>query len=415
MGIRLKLIFLSFLQFFVWGSWLTSIGVYLFNTLHFKGIEIGAIFGTLGIASLFMPGLLGILADKYLGAKKIYAVCHILGGISLLYASTVSAPSEMFIAMLINSCFYMPTISLNNSISYELLENSNLSIVKDFPKIRVWGTIGFIAAMWIIDAMGWAPGKNQLYLGSASALLLGLYSFTLPESKVLNTRKKTFMEKTGLDALILFKQKRIAVFLIFSMFISASLQITNLYGQSFLEDFKLNPIFKNTFAINHPGILLSISQISETLFILAIPFFLRRFGIRYVMFFSIMAWVFRFAFFGIGNPGSGFLFLLLSMMVYGMAFDFFNISGSLYMENSTDSSIRASAQGLFMIMTNGLGSIIGSLLSGWVVDSFTEGGLKKWPQIWFSFATYSLILALCFLVFFRHKPSSEEKLVNLQN
>lgn len=415
MEIRLKLIFLSFLQFFVWGSWLTSIGVYLFNTLHFKGIEIGAVFGTLGIASLFMPGLLGVLADKYSGAKKIYAVCHILGSISLLYASTVSTPSEMFIAMFINACFYMPTISLSNSISYELLEKNNLSIVKDFPKIRVWGTLGFIAAMWTVDTMGWAPQKMQLYLGSASALLLGLYSLTLPLNKIINSHKKTFIEKTGLDALVLFRQKYIAVFLIFSMFISASLQITNLYGQSFLEDFKLNPEFKNTFAIQHPGILLSISQISETLFILAIPFFLKRFGIKYVMLFSIMAWVFRFAFFGIGNPGSGFAFLLLSMMVYGMAFDFFNISGSLYIENSTDNAIRASAQGLFMIMTNGLGSIIGSLLSGWVVDYFTKNNLKNWPHIWFSFAGYSLILALCFLVFFRYRPSSETTAINLQN
>lgn len=409
MGIKLRLTLLSFLQFFVWGSWLTSIGVYLFNTLHFKGIEIGAIFGTLGIASLFMPGILGVLADKYLGSQKIYAACHLCGAAALLYASSVTSPSDMFIAMLLNSIFYMPTISLSNSISYELIENNNLNIVKDFPKIRVWGTIGFIAAMWTIDALGWASLNNQLYLGAASALVLGIYSLTLPKSRIIKTGKKTFMEKTGLDALVLFKRKQIAIFLIFSMFISAALQITNLYGQTFLEDFKLNPLYNGTFAITHPGILLSISQISETLFILAIPFFLHRFGIKYVMLFSILAWVLRFTFFGIGNPGSGFSFLLLSMVVYGMAFDFFNISGSLYMEKETENSIRASAQGLFMIMTNGFGSIIGSLLSGAIVDYFTVNNIKNWPWIWFSFAGYALVLALFFLLLFRYKHTPSVK------
>lgn len=409
-SIRFRLTILSFLQFFVWGSWLTSIAVYLTGPeLNFNGAQTGSIFSTLGIAALFMPGVLGVIADKYVSAEKLFAVCHILGAASLFAASQSVSPDSMYFSILINSLVYMPTIALSNSISYNLLEKAGLDVIKVFPPIRVWGTIGFIAAMWTSDLMGWASGPGQLQFGGISAMMLGLYALTLPKCGFQSDSTKNWKNALGLDALGLFKQKHLAVFFLFAMLIGAALQITNLWGQTFIRDFNTSVEYKNSFAVTHPGILLSISQISETAFILTIPFFLKRFGIRTVMLFSILAWVARFGLFAIGNPGNGMIFLFLSMLVYGMAFDFFNISGSLFVEKETPASIRSSAQGLFMIMTNGLGSILGGIFSGYIVDVFTKQGMRQWPEIWVAFGAYSAVLALLFLILF--KPQKENKVL----
>jgi NHS family xanthosine MFS transporter len=242
----------------------------------------------------------------------------------------------------------------------------------------------------------------QLYLSAGSALLLGLYSFTMPPRLPLkNSESKSLASSIGLDAFVLFKSRKMAVFFLFAMFLGAALQITNLFGGTFLDDFKT--MYPGTFGVEHPNLLLSISQISETLFILTIPFFLQKFGIKKVMMMSILAWVLRFALFGIGDPGQGLYLLVGSMIIYGMAFDFFNISGSLFVEKEADPKIRASAQGLFMLMTNGLGAFFGGILSGWVVDHFTENGVRDWQAIWFSFAGYALVLGIIFPFVFKYK------------
>lgn len=407
MSIKFRLTLLSFLQFFVWGTWLTSIAVYLGGTLHYSGSEIGKIFSALGIASLFMPGVLGVLADKYISAEKLFGICHLVGGVTLWWAAQIQEPGLMFLAILFHAMAYMPTISLSNSISYSLLQKNNLDVITDFPPIRVWGTIGFIAAMWLTDLMHWTATSGQLYFGSAAGIALGIYSFTLPNCEIQSTANKSIIHRLGLDSFKLFKNTKIAIFMIFSMLIGAALQITNLWGQSFLEHFHGIAAYQNSFTVTHPGILLSISQISETVFILTIPFFFKRIGIKTVMLLSMLAWVLRFTLFGIGNPGNGMVFLLLSMVVYGMAFDFFNISGSIFVEKETSPSMRASAQGLFMIMTNGIGSILGGYASGRIVDWNTTGQGSNWPQIWFIFAAYAAILAVLFFFLFKHKHKAE--------
>lgn len=408
MSVKHRLIIMSFMQFFVWGSWLTSLGVYLRGTLGFEGFEIASIFATMGIASLFMPALLGIIADRWVNAERIMAVCHIIGAVLLFNLTKATDYSSIYILMLLNTMFYMPTLALSNAVAYNALEKYKLDIVKDFPPIRVWGTIGFIVAMWIVDVLGWTASPNQLYLSSGAALFLGIYSLTLPTCKpVVNKERKSLISTFGLDAFVLFKQKKMAVFFIFSMLLGAALQITNTFGQPFLSDFGHDPLFKDSFAVKHPGILTSISQISEAVFILAIPFFLRKYGIKGVMLMSMAAWVFRFGFFGIGDPGSGFIFLVLSMIVYGMAFDFFNVSGSLFVEMETQPSIRSSAQGLFILMTNGVGTIIGTIGSGFVVDLFTVNGVSDWSSIWFTFAAYALVLGIVFFFVFEHKHDRE--------
>lgn len=409
MSIKHRLIVMNFLQFFVWGSWLISIGGYLGGTLHFTGPQIGAVFSTLGIASLIMPAIMGIVADKWVNAEKVLGFCHIVGAALLFWSSTVTNPDLFFWAMLLNSMFYMPTIALNNTVSYIILEQKGFDIVKDFPPIRVWGTIGFIAAMWIVDLCGWKSSNIQLIFGSVAALSLGIYAFTMPACPpARNTVSKSFISAIGLDAFVLFKQKKMIVFFLFAMFLGAALQITNAFGGSFLDSFQST--HPDSFGVKHPILLLSISQISETLFILTIPFFLYKFGIKKVMLISIFAWVFRFGLFAIGDPGNGLILLVLSMIIYGMAFDFFNISGSLFVEKEVAPGIRASAQGLFMFMTNGLGAMIGGYCSGLVVGYFTisdpvtnEIISRDWPGIWFSFAGYALLLAVTFPFMFTYK------------
>lgn len=415
MNLKLRLKILSFLQLFVWGSYLTSFGSYLFVSLKFSGMQIGTIFSTLGLGSLFMPAILGIVADRFINAEKVLGICHFISAVLLIWASTVTDADLMFWVMLLVAMFYMPTLALSNSVSYTILKQNNFDVVKVFPPIRVWGTIGFIVAMWIVDLLGWTLSKNQLYVAVVSGIVLAIYAISLPKCPPSNkTENKTLVSTLGLDAFVLFKQPKIAVFFIFAMFLGAALQVTNMIGQDFLGDFSKIDAYKTSFAVQHPGILMSVSQISETLFILAIPFFLYRFGIKKVMLMSMIAWVFRFGLFAIGDPNEGLPLLILSMIIYGMAFDFFNISGSLFVEKETDSKIRSSAQGLFMMMTNGLGAIIGAKGCGFVVDYFTTNGEKDWRSIWFTFAAYALVLALTFPFVFKYKHDPKA-LENIQH
>lgn len=411
MNLRLRLTVMSFFQFFVWGIWLISLGGYMFANFNNPvdpnlGSKVGNTYGTMGWAALFMPALMGIIADKYIRAEIVLGICHIIAGAGLYYASTVNTANEMFWAIFFVSCFYMPTIGLSNSVSYSLLSKHNYDVQKSFSPIRVWGTVGFIIAEWAVDLMGWTQNNSQFYFGAVAGVLTGLYCFTMPKIEInRSTEKKSFATRLGLDAFQLFKTSMMAKFFLFAMMLGAALQITNMFGNPFLGDFSKVPEYADSFAVNHSNILISLSQISETLFILAIPFFLRRFGIKQVMLISMLAWVLRFGLFGIGNPGSGLWLLVLSMIVYGMAFDFFNISGSLFVDREAKPGIRASAQGLFMLMTNGLGAILGGIFAGAIVDHFTNTatGNKDWQSIWFTFAAYALVIAIAFLILFKYK------------
>jgi NHS family xanthosine MFS transporter len=452
MNIKIRLTLMSFLQFFVWGAWLITIANYWFGTKQWDGAQFGLIFATMGFASLFMPTITGIIADKWINAEKLYAILHILYAGTLFYIPQADTPREFFWVIFLAMCFYMPTISLSNSISYTTLKASKLDVVKDFPPIRVWGTIGFIAAMWITNLTGSKASANQFYIAGLSALALGLYAFTLPKcvpSKLLE-EKSTFAQKLGLDAFKLFTNYKMALFFVFSMFLGGALQLTNAYGDVFLDEFKLFPVYAESFVIKYSTIIMSISQVSETLFILAIPFFLKRFGIKKVMVIAMLAWVFRFGLFAYGDPAGNLWMIVFSCIVYGMAFDFFNISGSLFVETSTTAKTRSSAQGLFMMMTNGFGAVLGSVVSGWMIQKyFTQAyttiqsladhvgssatdkhlleflsnkgitvlsngelsralDVKDWHNIWLSFTIYALIITVLFMIFFKHKHTRAE-------
>ncbi len=403
---------MNFLQFFVWGSWLITIGAYWFQTKQWSGAEFGAIFSTMGISSLFMPAIAGIIADRWMSAQKLYGILHILGAFMLAIVPRINNPSLMFWVMLVNMMFYMPTIALSITVAYSSLKKKGLNVITEYPPIRVWGTIGFIVAMWTVSLLHLETSAVQFYVASAASLILGAYAFSLPDCPPAPfvAGKKSFAQVFGLNAFALFKNPKMALFFIFAMLLGAALQLTNMYGDTFLHDFKNIPSYQDLLAVKFPAIIMSISQISETLFILTIPFFLRRFGIKNVMLFSMVAWVLRFGLFGLGNPAESLWMIILSCIIYGMAFDFFNISGSLYVETQSDPSIRASAQGLFMMMTNGFGAFFGSYLSGIIIDKFYlfEDGSKNWQGIWFAFAGYSLVVAVLFAVLFKHKHVPEE-------
>ena len=450
MNIKFRLTLLSFLQFFVWGAWLITIANYWFGTKQWDGTKFGAVFSTMGIASVFMPTLVGIIADRWINAERIYGILHILYAAVLFYLPQVTTPDTFFAVMLLAMVFYMPTIALANSISYTLLKNNNYDVVKDFPPIRVWGTIGFIVAMWITNLSGNKASEFQFYIAGAAAVLLGLYSFALPACKPqkLISKDSSLVEVLGLNAFKLFGNYKMALFFIFSMFLGGALQLTNAYGDVFLSEFENFPKYADSFVVKYSTIIMSISQVSETLFILAIPFFLKKYGIKNVMLLSMFAWVLRFGLFSFGNPTSGLWMIILSCIIYGMAFDFFNISGSLFVETNTNSKIRSSAQGLFMMMTNGFGAIIGSVSAGWAIDKFftqkfstadslagfldttvdnskfvefigkqgssivngtltKEIAMKDWPHIWLAFAAYALVIAVLFALMFKHKHNPE--------
>ena len=411
MNTKLRLTVLSFLQFFIWGSWLITIGAYWFQTKQWSGAQFGAIFSTMGIASIFMPSLMGIVADKWMNAEKLYGILHILGGITLCTIPLVTDPGIFFWVILLNMIFYMPTLSLSIAVSFSVLKTEGLDVVKNYPPIRVWGTIGFIVAMWTVSLLGFEKSASQFYVAAGAAIVLGLYSFTLPKCPptAQSSSSRSLFDILGLKSFTILRDRKMATFFIFALLLGAALQLTNAYGDTFLHDFDQNPAYKNTLTVKYPAIIMSISQISETLFILAIPFFLRRFGIKQVMLFSMIAWVLRFGLFAYGNPGQGLWMVILSCIVYGMAFDFFNISGSLFVETQTPPSIRASTQGLFMMMTNGFGAVLGSSLSGLIIQHyFTDAnGVKDWHSIWLTFAGYSLAIAVLFVLIFKHKHTSQ--------
>lgn len=412
MTIKLRLTILSFFEFFIWGAWLITLGAYWFQNKQWGGAEFGAIFSTMGISAIFMPTIIGIIADRWINAERLLGICHLIGAVILFYIPDVNDPDTFFWVLLLYMLFYMPTISLANTVSYSSLVKNGKNILIDFPPIRVWGTIGFIAAMWIVSLLHIETSPKQFYVASIASLLFGLYAFTLPQCppEGKNVENKSWVNTLGLSAFKLFKNSKIALFFIFAMLLGAALQLTNAYGDTFLHDFAKVDSFKDTITVRYPAIIMSISQISETLFILAIPFFLKRFGIKQVMLFSMIAWVLRFALFAYGDPAGGLWMIILSCIVYGMAFDFFNISGSLFIDTQVKPEIRASAQGIFMMMTNGFGAWLGSKISGVAIATYftNEDKSLQWQNIWISFAAYALVVAVLFTIFFRHKHNPKE-------
>ena len=426
-NVKTKLIILSFMQFAIWGAYLTSMGRYLDGVG--MGADIAWFYSVQGIVSIFMPAIIGIIADRWVPAQRMLSFCHavaaifmaITGFVGMSKGSSGVGFNDLFWTYTISVAFYMPTLALSNSVSYTVLTKAGLDTVKAFPPIRVFGTVGFIASMWLVDLTGFQNDYSQFLTSAVWGALLAVYSLTLPKCPVnKGGEKKSLAAAFGLDAFKLFNKRKMAMFFIFSMLLGAALQVSNGFASPFINSFAADSTLANTFAVEHTNMLISLSQISETLCILLIPFFLRKFGIKTVMFIAMLGWVFRFGFFAVGDPGMpGVIFFVLSMIVYGVAFDFFNISGSLFVDKEVPESMRSSAQGLFMLMTNGLGASIGVIAAQKVVDAHTTSlmlvkdgkevfyTVGDWPTAWYIFAGYALVIALLFWVVFKDKKESK--------
>ena len=421
-SISIRLIFLNFLEFAVWGAYLTSLGRYLGGIG--MGSQIKWFFAMQGIVSIFMPALMGILADRKMQAQKVLSLCHALAGVSMIAAGVYCMKAgaaiqfaPLFALYSFSVAFFMPTIALVNSVAYNALEKAGMDPVKAFPPIRVFGTVGFIISMLAtnflkIDGVAMQDSFTQLISSGLISIVLCWYALSMPACPTKKNESSSLADSLGLKAFALFKDKQFAIFFIFSMLLGASLQITNGYANTFLGSFGENPEYADTFAVKNSNALISISQLSETLCILLIPFFMKRFGIKKVMLIAMFAWVFRFGFFGLGSPDMpGVLLFILSCIVYGVAFDFFNISGSLYVNENAPKDIRSSAQGLFMLMTNGLGATFGTLAAGAVVDACVyNAAAPSWSKSWYIFAAYAFVVGVLFMLMFKdpakHKTTS---------
>ncbi|MBR0433628.1 MAG: MFS transporter [Bacteroidaceae bacterium] len=417
MNLKIRLTILNFIEFAVWGAYLTSMGTYSAGV----GLasNIGWFYSVQGIVSIFMPALMGIVADRWIEGQKVLSLCHALAGLFMIGASSYAYSAgdavqfaPLFSLYTLSVAFFMPTIALGYSVAYAALEGAGYDSVKAFPPIRVWGTVGFIVTMWVVDLCGLQATPGQWMVSGCLSLVMALYSLTMPRMRIeQGATKKSLAEALGLNAFKLFLNPRMAMFFIFAMLLGVCLQITNGFANPFITSFGSVPEYADTFGVQHANILISLSQMSETLCILLIPFFLSKFGIKRVVLIALLAWVLRFAFFGLGNPGGGVWLFVLSMIVYGVAFDFFNISGSLFVNQETDESIRSSAQGLFMMMTNGLGAFVGTIIAQQIINHYVfypqaagatgAETIAGWQTCWFIFAGYALVVAVLFALFFK--------------
>ena len=445
MNIKIRLIILSFLQFAVWGAYLTSMGNYLGSIG--LGQQIGLFYAMQGFVSILMPAIMGIIADRWIPAQKLLGISHLIAAIFLgaagyygMQHSDSTDFTTLFTLYSLSVMFYMPTIALSNSVAYSTLINNNFDTIKTFPPIRTFGTIGFIVAMLFVNFAGFENGSftlnfsnsqgfvsfqntyAQFFVSAFLGIVLFAYSFTLPHCPTNKSdEKQTLSDALGLKAFALFKDKKMAIFFVFSMLLGISLQITNGYANPFITSFKDIPQYADSWGANNANALISLSQVSETLCILLIPFCLKRFGIKKVMLMAMFSWFLRFGLFAVGDPGSGVWMFILSMIVYGVAFDFFNVSGSLFVDQETDANIRSSAQGVFMMMTNGFGSTIGMLVAGEIVNHYQIFSdidpvtkMNGWYSAWAIFACYSLVVAIMFMIVFKYKHTPE-KLENINH
>lgn len=441
MNLKIRLSLMNFLEFAVWGAYLTCMGNYL--GVAGLGSEISWFYAIQGVVSIFMPTLIGIVADKYVQPQRLLGICHLLAGVFMLGCWYMGMQagfgneihnSSFFIALYtLSVAFYMPTLALSNTTAFSILKGHGYDTVKDFPPIRVFGTIGFILTMWFVNCAVWDNGSfgftfaqnshkfqytyMQFFVSGIVSFILFFYSFTLPECKLVKQQaKKTLVQTFGLDAFKLFKSKRMALFLVFSALLGMSLQVTNSFAGPFITSFQgsSDPFIASSFAANNATLLTSISQVSEAMCILLIPFFLKRYGIKGVMLISMFAWVFRFGLFGVGSPTMpGVLLFVASCIIYGVAFDFFNVSGSIFVDKECAPSVKASAQGLFMLMTNGLGATIGTLSAGAIINHYCQWKntgsssflMGDWQTCWFIFAGFAFVVGVTFALLYRQKKA----------
>jgi len=387
---------MMFLQFFIWGAWYVTMGTYLDKVLKATGVQVGAAYSAMAIATIFSPFFVGMIADKFFPAQRVLGVLHIIGAALLFYLSKIDNPSFFYWIVLLYSLMYAPTLALVNSVSFRQMNDPS----KEFPSIRFLGTIGWIVVGWMIDKV-FKLSTEQLattfVIAAAASALLGLMSFTLPDTppKAKGTRA-TFTQVLGADAFVLFRSKDFLIFFIASILICIPLSFYYSFTNLFLTEVGMKSVTSN----------MTWGQVSEALFILAIPFFFKRFGVKWMIAIGMVAWTVRFVLFGYGDAGPGLWMLFAGIILHGVCFDFFFVTGQIYTDSKADVKIQSSAQGLITMATYGVGMWIGTLLSGYVKDYYTIDKISNWKSIWMVPAGIAFVVLIFFVMLFKDKKTT---------
>lgn len=385
--VRTQLSVMMFLQYFVWGAWWVTLGTYLGQTLNYSGRQIGLAYGTAALAAIISPFFVGMVADRFFATQRILAVLHLVGAGILYAVSQVSAFAFMYPVLLLYYLCYMPTLALTNSLSFHHMSDP----AKQFPGIRVLGTIGWIVAGLMIGGMAIESRALPIQIAAASSIVLGLYCLTLPNTPPSNPGGGVTMRAVlGLDALQLMRRWPFAVFVVSSFLICIPLQFYYTFTNPFLNDIGVsNAAGKMTFG-----------QMSEIVFMLVMPLFFVRLGVKYMLLVGMLAWTLRYVFFAFGNAEEGMPLLYAGIILHGICYDFFFVTGQIYVDREARNDIRAAAQGFIAFVTLGLGMFIGAYFSGWVVDHFTVDGVKDWKAIWMAPAIGAGVVMVLFGLLF---------------
>lgn len=393
--IRLQLSTMMFLQFFVWGTWYVTMGTYLFK-VGFTGIEIGAAYSTINWGAIVSPFFVGIIADRFFSAQKVMAAIHLSGAVILFYLANITDPSVFFWTLLLYSLLYMPTLALANAICFHQMESPE----KEFPSVRVLGTIGWIAAGLLLGFLKLEDANTQFLMGAGSSVALGLYALSLPDTPPKGKKSRpSFADILGLDAAVMFRDKSFVIFTISSLLISIPL--------AFYYSFT-NPFF-NEMGLENAAGKMTLGQVSEIVFLLLMPLFFVRLGVKKMILVGMIAWAIRYVLFVYGNAEELVWMYYLGIILHGVCYDFFFVTGQIYVDNAAPKHLQASAQGLITLLTYGLGMLIGSWASGWYVDLNTLGdGSHDWTVIWWMPAIMAIVVALLFMQFFQDKKTQNQ-------
>ena len=400
---RFQLSIMMFLQFFIWGAWYVTMGTYLDKVLHATGMQVGAAYSAMAIATIFSPIFVGMIADRFFSAQKLLGVLHIVGAALLYYITRIDNPSFFYWIVLLYSLMYAPTLALANSVAFRQMNDP----AKEFPSVRFLGTIGWIAVGWMIDKvfkLQTAQLAQTFIIAAVASGILGFLSFTLPDTPPKAKGTKTTMAKVlGADALVLFKDRSFTVFLIASILICIPLSFYYSFTNLYLTEAGMKNVTSS----------MTLGQFSEALFILLIPFFFRRLGVKWMIAIGMIAWAVRFLFFSYGDAAANLWMLFAGIILHGVCFDFFFVTGQIYTDSKADIKIQSSAQGLITMATYGVGMWIGTLLSGYVKDYYTVDKIVTWKSVWLVPAGIAVAVLLFFLILFNEKRKSTEQSLNM--